>query len=280
MPEHTLTATSDPIPADTARSLGIALVQAADGTGQALRITSTEGRSTVAQELAVARARVAELEAENEAVDQGRPEALDQLLAVVAQALPDEPIEEQLAAAERAHRRAHRVAVRATRRVRELAAQCVYLESDAVLVAAQRERDRFRDRLGSTAAALDTARERIAELETAEEWWVRESAAHVREMGLLRTRADDLQRQIGSTLAATEAEMRRQAARADAAEAREAAARALADRWRASTERDGTGGRVDQIADAVEICAEELEETLDAAGTPAEPAGPRYRQAR
>lgn len=64
----TLTATTDPLTADTARTLGIALVQAAAAAGQTLRLTSTEGRSTVAQELAKARARVAELELQVAAV--------------------------------------------------------------------------------------------------------------------------------------------------------------------------------------------------------------------
>ncbi len=61
--------------------------------------------------------RAAELEAENFAVDEGHPEELDRLLAALAESLPEESVEEQLAAADRAYRRARRVAVQATGRV-------------------------------------------------------------------------------------------------------------------------------------------------------------------
>ncbi|WP_239404502.1 hypothetical protein [Frankia sp. Cj3] len=71
-------------------------------------------------ELAAALARIDELEAENTAVDEGRPEALDRLLAAITETLPAVAILDRLAAAERAYRQTHRVAVRATSRLEEL----------------------------------------------------------------------------------------------------------------------------------------------------------------
>ncbi len=84
------------------------------------------GRTTLRdadREIARLRARVAELEAENTAVDQGRPEALVDLLCAVAAVLPEETPEERADWADRQWRRAYRVAVRATRRVDELRAR-------------------------------------------------------------------------------------------------------------------------------------------------------------
>jgi uncharacterized protein YegP (UPF0339 family) len=76
------------------------------------------------------RAQVAELEAENAAVDEGRPEQLDTLLAHLADALPELSIAEQVEFSERSYRRAHRIAVRATSRVAELRERVDYLTDE------------------------------------------------------------------------------------------------------------------------------------------------------
>lgn len=66
---------------------------------------------------------------------------------------------------------------------------------------------------------VDAAEARVAELEATQSARVRELAELTRETGLLRHRTADLKRQSDGLMAQMETEMRRQAARADAAEA-------------------------------------------------------------